>query len=56
MGRIRNVGDAQNVVLCLHLNFDGLEWLVNELESSSWGDKAVEELRSELESIRSELE
>jgi len=54
--RVRDVGDVSGVVLRLHLDFEGLEWLVNELEPHGWQDEAVKELRRELESIRAEKE
>ena len=42
--RVRDVGDVSGVVLRLHLDFEGLEWLVNELEPHGWQDEAVKHI------------
>lgn len=56
MKLVRDVGDVHGVVVRLHLDFDGLEWLVEALEEGRFrrNDLAVIELREVLEEIRGE--
>lgn len=54
--RPKLLGDANDLVAILCLNFEGLEFIVCELESHNFNDEFVKELRAALEEQRALLE